>query len=190
MKKVVLLAIALVAMLTLSGATALADQQTTVDKMMEQNNSGQSGTVSFTVSPDGSTLTVEINISGGSDVPQPAHIHKGSCDNLDPKPFYPLSNVVNGKSVTVITAADIEGLDYQNSNQFAVNVHKSAAEVSTYVSCGDIVSGGNVDMSGNGAVGMPKTGSNSYASTLGAATLLAVLSLGAGALVLRGRRRA
>ncbi len=184
MRKAVLLAVALLALLGVSGATALADGQTTTDTMVEQNNSGQSGTVRFTLSPDNTTLTVEINISGGSSVPQPAHIHKGSCDNLDPKPFYPLNNVVDGKSVTVITEADVKSLDYESSNQFAVNVHKSATEVSTYVSCGDIVSGGST-----GAVGMPRTGNHDYASTLGAATLLAVLSIGAGMLITHTRRR-
>lgn len=151
MRKMASLAMAVLALLSFSGGSVLADHQTSTITLMEQNNSGQSGTATFTLSEDDSTLTIEIDISGGSDVPQPAHIHIGTCENLDPKPFYPLTSVVNGKSTTVITEADVVNLDYEVSNQFAINVHKSAAEASVYVACGDIVPGGNV-------VGMPTTG--------------------------------
>jgi len=161
MRKIASLAMALLALLAFSGGSVLADHETNTIVMMEQNNSGQSGTATFTLSDDEQTVTVEINISGGTDEPQPAHIHIGSCDNLDPKPFFPLNDVVNGRSVTVITEEDVEDLDYEASNQFAINVHKSAAEAEIYVACGDIVPGG--DMSGGGEAGgsmpgMPRTG--------------------------------
>ena len=155
MRKFASVAMAFLALLAFSGGSVLADHSTTVTVMMEQNNSGQSGTATQTLSEDDATLTIEINISGGSDVPQPAHIHIGTCDNLDPTPFYPLNSVVNGKSVTVITEADLLDVDYEVSNQFAINVHKSGTEAQTYVSCGDIVPGGNVEV-----VGMPRTGGN------------------------------
>lgn len=157
MRKIATLAIALLALLALTGGSALAqtDYETTVHALNEQNNSGQSGTVTFALAEDGTSVRVEINISGGSEVPQPAHIHTGTCDNLDPKPFYPLNSVVNGRSVTTITEVDIADLDYDLYNQFSVNVHKSAAEASVYVACGEIVPGGNV------SVGMPRTGSGS-----------------------------
>jgi LPXTG-motif cell wall-anchored protein len=181
MRKIASVAMALLALLAFSGGSALADHQTSTIALMEQNNSGQSGTATFTLSEDNTTLTVEIDISGGSDVPQPAHIHIGTCDNLDPKPFYPLTSVVNGKSVTVITEADLVDLDYEVSNQFAVNVHKSAAEASVYVACGDIVPGGNV-------AGMPSTGgSDNFAP------MLAFVALGlvaAGTLLSFARRKA
>ncbi len=174
MRKLATLAMALLALMTFTGGPVLAQTQPTVTKLLEQNNSGQSGTATFTLSDDNKTLTIEIDISGGSSVPQPAHIHTGTCANLDPKPFYPLSDVVNGKSVTVITEADIANLDYEVSNQFAINVHKSKAEASIYVSCGDIVPGGDVMSGGNSTsggtvVGMPRTGGsgeNNFAPTL------------------------
>ena len=63
---------------------------------------------------------------------QPAHIHSGSC----PTPgavVYPLTNVVNGNSVTVL---DVKLADIQKTvGPLAVNVHKSAAEITSYVSC-------------------------------------------------------
>lgn len=172
MRKFASLAMALLALLAFSGGSARAYQQTTAIILMEQNNSGQSGTATFTISDDDETLTVEINISGGSSVPQPAHIHIGTCDNLDPKPFYPLTSVVNGKSVTVITEEDIADLDYEVSNQFAINVHKSAAEASVYVACGDIVPGGNVD------VGMPRTGSSDNFAPMLAFVALGLVATG------------
>lgn len=187
MRKFASLAMALLALMTFTGGSVFARSQTTVIKMMEQNNSGQSGTATFYLSDDNKTLTVEIDISGGSSVPQPAHIHTGTCANLDPKPFYPLNDLVNGKSVTVITEADIANLDYEVSNQFAVNVHKSHEEASVYVSCGDIVPGGNVDA--GGTVGMPRTGGNgdNYASAL---ALIALGLIATGTLLQFAKRQA
>ena len=174
MRKIATLAMALLALLAFTGGPALAqaDYETTVHALNEQNNSGQSGTVTFSLAEDGTSVSVEINISGGSEVPQPAHIHTGTCDNLDPKPFYPLNSVVNGRSVTVITEADIDNLDYDLYNQFSVNVHKSAAEASVYVACGEIVPGGNV------SVGMPRTGGSDNMAPVLAFVALALVATG------------
>lgn len=182
MRKIASLAMAILALLAFSGGPALAQAETTVHALNEQNNSGQSGTVTFSLSEDNTSVTVEINISGGSEVPQPAHIHTGTCDNLDPKPFFPLNSVVNGRSVTVITEADIADLDYDLYNQFSVNVHKSAAEASVYVACGEIVPGGNVN------VGMPRTGgSDNFAPTL---AFVALALVAAGTMLSFARRKA
>jgi len=67
-------------------------------------------------------------------VAQPAHIHEGTCANLNPKPLFALKPVVDGKSETIVDVA----LSQLQSKPHAVNVHKSATEISTYVSCGDI----------------------------------------------------
>jgi hypothetical protein len=176
------MAIALLALLALSGGAVLAYQESTMVTLNEQNNSGQSGTATFTLSPDASSVTVEINISGGSEVPQPAHIHIGSCEDLDPAPFYPLTSVVNGKSVTVITEADVVDLDYEVSNQFAINVHKSAAEASVYVACGNIH-----EATTTGGVGMPRTGSG---DTLPMLALVALMVLATGSVLSLARRKA
>ena len=67
--------------------------------------------------------------------PQPAHIHIGSC----PTPGavkYPLINVVNGMSDTLL---DVSLAQLKSELPLAVNVHKSAAEASVYVACGNIV---------------------------------------------------
>jgi hypothetical protein len=107
-------------------------QDTTV-QMKEQNASGENGTATIKHTDTG--MVVMVDLSNGTTEPQPAHIHKGTCANLDPKPAAPLTNVVNGKSETTIATADFT---MEAGQAYAINVHKSAAEASVYVSCGDI----------------------------------------------------
>lgn len=100
--------------------------------LLEQNNSDQMGGVSLV--EDEGKVTVTINIESDSTVPQPAHIHKGSCSNPG-EVVYPLEPVFNGTSTTTIDAT-IEDLV---ASPMAVNVHKSSDEANVYVACGDIV---------------------------------------------------
>ena len=93
----------------------------------------QSGEAILT-SVDDSTTRVELTIGAGGNTPQPAHIHRGSCANLDPQPAYALDDVVGGESSTSVNVS----LDELRDGEFAVNVHKSAAEAQIYVACGDI----------------------------------------------------
>jgi len=114
------------------GAKKPAAKSVTV-RFGQQNNSGESGTARLT--PDGDKTKVVINLKGApKGVPQPAHIHEGTCAKLDPKPKYPLQNVVDGKSTSEVPAS----LDSLMSGTNAINVHKSAADIKTYVACGDI----------------------------------------------------
>jgi hypothetical protein len=99
----------------------------------EQNGSTQSGEAVLT-RVDDSTTHVVVSLGNGGDTPQPAHIHKGSCAQLDPQPEYALEDVVDGESSTHIDAA----LDELRDGEFAVNVHKSADELRVYVACGDL----------------------------------------------------
>lgn len=101
--------------------------------LVEQNNSDQSGTV--LLEQVGSQVRVTIDLSNPTTTPEPAHIHTGKC----PTPgsvLYPLENVVNGTSVTLITA-DLD--DLLASGNLSVNVHKSAQESNTYYACGDLI---------------------------------------------------
>ena len=120
--------------LLLFGASfALAADSATV-KLAPQNNSGESGTATLTKAGDSQTKVV-LEVKGApSGGPQPVHIHKGTCDKLDPKPTYPLSPLVNGKSETTVNAS----LDSLEKGGYAINGHKSPQEVSTYVFCGTI----------------------------------------------------
>ncbi len=111
---------------------ALAADSVTV-KLSPQSGSGESG--SATLTKDGDKTKVVLSVTGQpAGVTQPVHIHKGTCAQLDPKPSYPLSPVVNGKSETTVNAS----LDDLQKGGYAINGHKSSTEVSTYVFCGPI----------------------------------------------------
>jgi Cu/Zn superoxide dismutase len=103
-------------------------------KLLPQNNSGEAGTATLMDGEKG--LIVKLRMTPTPDVDQPAHIHKGTCDKLDPKPTYPLKMVHAGESETTIPDVTIAMLE---KAPFAINVHKSAAEAAIYVSCGNIV---------------------------------------------------
>jgi plastocyanin len=74
----------------------------------------------------------------------PSHVHAGSCADLDPNPAYPLQDVAPvtadggaGSVETGTTTLDVS-LDDLLASPFAINVHESAENVSTYIACGDI----------------------------------------------------
>jgi len=114
------------------GAKKPAAKSVTV-RLGQQNKSGESGTARLT--PDGDKTKVVVNLKGApKGVSQPAHVHEGTCAKLDPKPKYPLQNLVDGKSTSEVPAS----LDSLMGGNMAINVHKSAEEPKTYVACGDI----------------------------------------------------
>ncbi len=102
-------------------------------KLNPQNGSGESG--SAVLSEKDGKVTVTLDLTGAPlDVSQPAHIHSGSCPDVGAV-AYPLTNVVNGKSVTVL---DTTFAKLDAKLPLAINVHKSVAESTNYVSCGDL----------------------------------------------------
>lgn len=102
-----------------------------------QNNSGETGTVTFSEASE-TTTKVTIALKGApKDVPQPAHIHASSCNPLKATPSHSLTSVVNGKSETILNIS-LENL--WKEIPFAVNVHKSGAEAKIYTACADITS--------------------------------------------------
>jgi len=120
--------------LLLLGVTSALAADSATAKLAPQNSSGESGTATLTKAGDNQTKVV-LDVKGApSGAAQPVHIHKGTCDTLDPKPAYPLSPLVNGKSESTVNAS----LDSLEKGGFAINGHKSAQEVSTYVFCGKI----------------------------------------------------
>jgi hypothetical protein len=131
--------LALAALLPLSAATAaLADDAMATSapvtvKLQAQNGSGETGTATLT--QKGSDVVVHLTITKGTGDAQPAHIHPGTCANLDPKPKYPLTNVVDGESLTTIKGVKLADLE---TGAFAINVHKSTSDLKDYVACGDI----------------------------------------------------
>ena len=115
----------------MGGSMMMAKAAMTVP-MKELNGSGENGTATLKDTPKGLVVTIHIKNAKG---PQPAHIHKGTCAKLDPKPEEALHNVVNGMSVTTVAGVTIAKL---LATPHAINVHKSLTDIPTYVSCGDI----------------------------------------------------
>jgi hypothetical protein len=98
------------------------------------NSSGESGTATLS-DVGGNKTKVVIAVTGQpANVPQPVHVHKGTCAQMDPKPAYGLTTLTDGKSETVID----QPLSSLQRERFAINGHKSAQEANTYVFCGDI----------------------------------------------------
>ncbi len=162
MKKITILVVAAMAFIGLSTSGAYAQgagpgNRVTI-QLMEENGSGQTGTAIITGTEDGKIM-VTIELSNGTSVAQPVHIHKGTCANLDPKPAYPLTSLTNGVSDTMVDVS----METLMTGEYAINAHKSAAEASVYVACGNIVNmqlGGGAGTSGGGTVGMPRTGNS------------------------------
>jgi hypothetical protein len=114
----------------------------------EQNGSGESGTATLTAVGDKTKVVIDLQSKSAmpGSTSQPAHIHKGSCAKLDPTPKYGLTDVKAGKSTSTVDAK----LDDLRNGDYAVNVHKSAAEIQTYVACGDIGKGKGEGSDGGG----------------------------------------
>ncbi len=102
--------------------------------MGQQNNSGQAGNASVTDVKGGVTVAIHIK-SEPKGASEPAHIHQGTCTKLNPAPWKPLNPVVNGQSMTHLTGVTVGEL---KKAKYAINVHKSANDLKTYVSCGDL----------------------------------------------------
>jgi len=120
-----------VALFAATTAIAAAQQATTL-QLVQQNNSGISGTATFT--PSGGGLTVDLKVTGAGAGPQPAHIHGGTCAQLNPTPEFTLASVTNGSSTTSLQTT----LQSHAATPHAVHMHKSADELTVYVACADI----------------------------------------------------
>jgi hypothetical protein len=103
--------------------------------LSETAGSGQSGTATLTA--DGEQTRVVVEIDGDPvSASQPAHIHEGTCDDLTPEPAYGLPNVTDGSSETTVDVP----LETLTSGTYAINLHMSDDDLTTYTSCGDITS--------------------------------------------------
>ena len=117
-----------------ASATAMSvDNSAKTFKLTALNGSGQDGTVTLTEQGDKTLVSVKVT-AGAAGVAQPVHIHGGQCGAALGGVDFPLTNVVDGKSETVLNAKRSDIL----SKDRAVNLHKSAQEASVYTSCGAI----------------------------------------------------
>jgi plastocyanin len=103
--------------------------------------------------------------AGGSGHAHPAHIHLGTCEELDPNPAFPLTDVALAssesdaegdgaaaipveRSVTTVDAA----LEELRTGGYAINIHQSVEDIGTYIACGNL--SGALDESGALMVGL------------------------------------
>ena len=120
--------------LTLGACASMSDNKPTTIKLNAQNDSGQAGTAILTPMAGGKTeITIKV-ANPPSGVAQPAHVHEGTCANLNKAPKHGLASVMNGTSTTVIDVS----LATLMASPNAINVHKSGPEAAIYVACGDI----------------------------------------------------
>jgi hypothetical protein len=124
---------------------ASAQGQSISLSLTSQNTSGISGTAVITELPGGK-LRVEIRANGAGPGPQPAHIHQGTCANLDPAPKFTLTSLTNGVSTTEVDGS----LRDLIASPYAIHLHKAPDELPVYVACADL----KVD---GAAPGQPRT---------------------------------
>lgn len=98
-----------------------------------EHGSGQHGTATLT--QKGSDVVVALTMTGvPNGVAEPAHIHPGTCANLNPVPKYPLTNATNGTTTTTLKNVQLASL---LGGKYAINVH-NADNLKIYVACGPI----------------------------------------------------
>jgi hypothetical protein len=97
------------------------------------NGSGEDGTATLTQVADG--VKVVIALQHFPDEAQPTHIHLGTCSAINKAPEYALRLTFAGRSDSTVRGVTLKDLQKQ---PYAINVHKSITDLSTYVSCGNI----------------------------------------------------
>lgn len=126
-----LVTLAVVTLLVLGACTAQGATRTI--ELGTLNSSGVTGSVTLTDVGTGLTEVV-VRVEPAGNLDMPAHIHPGTCVELVPQPRYPLRNVVNGASTTVVPATLADLL----AGDLAVNVHRSNDDLATYTACADL----------------------------------------------------
>jgi len=85
-----------------------------------------------------------VTAQNAVDAPHPAHIHVGTCEELNPSPEYPLADVAPVSADADLGAVEVSetsvdvSLDDLVASPFAINIHESAGNVSNYIACGDL----------------------------------------------------
>jgi hypothetical protein len=104
----------------------------------ELNDSGLSGTAELAAR--GNRTEVSMRINGVVGV-NPTHIHTGTCDDLDPNPKYPLTNIeLNTTELVGLSDSVVDvPLDELLGSPHLILIHKSPEELNTYYACGNIV---------------------------------------------------
>ncbi len=138
-------------------------------------DSGVTGKAELKDMGDGTTHVV-IELEGfEQDVAMPAHLHEGTLDEYDPKPKYPLENVVNGTSESTVDAS----LDEIVSEDFIVAVHESEENIANVVAAGQVEAAHEDDTQQGEDVQMPDTGAGGMADSRNSAPVAGLALVGA-----------
>ena len=123
----------MLALLLLFVLSSSAIAQQSVSITIGPGRDEASGTGTATLTNLGAQTQVVLNV-GATNPEMLAHIHADACPGVGAV-VYPLTNVVNGTSTTIIDAplATVLG------NGHSINLHKSPADVNTYVGCGNLL---------------------------------------------------
>lgn len=120
-------------LLTIAAIAPAAGQNIFSVALDDVDDSGVSGGASVRGVDEGVEITVFIS-QGDEGGVHPVHVHDGTCDDLGDV-AYPLENIEDGESVTVIE--DISLGDIM-TGEYAINAHLSEDEMDTYVMCGNV----------------------------------------------------
>src|SRR5919198_375486 len=134
-------------MLLASSSSVIAQQSVSVTIGPGRDESTGTGTATLTNM--GSQTQVVLRVAA-TNREMLAHIHVDSCPGVGAVVF-PLTNVVNGTSTTVINAPLSEVL----AQGRAINLHKSPADSGIYVGCGNLA-GAFAGAGGAGAAQVPR----------------------------------
>ncbi len=102
-------------------------------ELVEQASSGQEGTATFASLGEGRTRIV-LELTNPPDVPQPAHVHSGSCDDLG-DPVVALTDVTDGRSETDVDMS----VEQLAQGDLVIHAHKSDAEFDVSVACAPVL---------------------------------------------------
>ena len=102
--------------------------------MGAMNGSKQDGSATVADKGKGVQVTIHLN-NEPKGASEPAHIHQGTCKNLNPAPWKMLKNVVGGASNSFVPDLSVAEI---KKGHYAINAHKSLNDLKTYVSCGDL----------------------------------------------------
>jgi LPXTG-motif cell wall-anchored protein len=168
-------------MLFVSSSSAVAQQSVTVT--IGPGRDDGSGTGTATLTAQGNQTQVVLRV-GTTNPEMLAHIHADACPGVGAVVF-PLTNVMNGASTTIIDAPLATVLGQGR----AINLHKSPQDAGVYVGCGNLA-GAFAGAGGAGAAQVPRalpaTGDLNPLAPLFAAVGAALVGAGLG--VRRWRR--
>ena len=101
----------------------------------EEGGEGDATATLTAVGENQTAVDIEYPLAESGDEPRhPAHIHVGGCEEELGEIAYPLEDISGGSSQTSLDVA----LEELQDGDYAINVHKSAAEMDVHLACGEI----------------------------------------------------